>query len=171
MGFGKDGLGQIIYDSVRADMGGLAGLDAVVLGGKYLDALVEDFRIMKMDYWMGLLPAQAVVLINGPILIGIANGKLTAAQIEEALEAVPVNSNDPALEESNRAVWPLETFMIPDADAADNATIWRKGTFNPRWTFNNPDGWQWFAYNYTSSAIVTGSIINIQAKCFGMWVS
>ncbi len=170
MGFGKDGQGQIIYDQTRGGLGALAALDAVEIGGSYNDALVEDFRIMKMDYWMAILPATAITILDGPIIIGLAAGQITAAQVEQALEAVPLNSDATALEESNRPVWPLEIFLIPDADLADNATLVRKGSINLRWTFNNPSGWVWWAYNVSSGALTTGSIAVILAKMFGMWV-
>ncbi len=173
MGFGKDGRGQILYDNIATvNLSGLAGQDVVELGSLYNDTLVEDFRIMKCDYWMGILPAQAVVLLNGPILIGLAAGFLSAAAIEEALESLPLSADTTAIEDANRPVWPLEVFMIPDVDEADNATLWRKGTFNPRWTFGNgsPGGWTWWAYNFSNAAIVTGTNISIFAKMFGMWV-
>ncbi len=170
MGFGKDGMGQILYDQIRGGLGALATLDVALLGGSYDAALVEDFRIFKMDYWMNISPNQATVILDGPVIIGIAAGNLTAAEIEQSLEAIPLNADATALEESNRPVWPLETFLIPDADNADNSDLTRKGSINLRWTFQNPSGWVWWAYNLSSFNLITGSTVVTLAKMFGMWV-
>ncbi len=171
MGFGKDGQGQIIYDSVSTDMTNLATLTAFVIGGRYDATLVEDFRLLRVDYYIGIQPAQAVTLLNGPILVGLAAGNLTATGIGQAIEAAPLDAVSIDLELSNRAVWPLEVMMINDADLGDISGLTVKGTFNPRWTFQNPHGWQWFVYNMGTGALATGSVINITAKCFGMWVA
>ncbi len=172
MGFGKDGRGAIIYDQVSgAGIGALAGNDSVDLGGQYDGALIEDFRIIKLDYFMGLAPSQATIIVNGPIVIGIASGNLTAAGIEQALEAFPLDSASINNELTMRPVWLLETFMMPDADSADNATLWRKGSVTLRWTFQNPHGWRWFAYNYSASATATGATMSIEAKIFGLWIA
>ena len=81
----RDGKGQIIWDRVAsADMGALAANDLVSISGAVFDAMVEDFRIIKMDYWIGLTPAQAIVILDGPILVGVAAGQLDAAEVEEA---------------------------------------------------------------------------------------
>ncbi len=173
MGFGKDGKGQILYESNInvGNMGALASKDLIEFGGSYHDAILEDFRILKCEYYMGLSPAQAIVIQNGPIIVGLASGQLTAAQMEEALEAVPINRGDSALEETMRPVWPLEIFVFHDPDQGPQSDLTRKGEFSPRWTFQNPTGWSWFIFNVGNAALVTGSGLTIVAKFFGVWVS
>ncbi len=171
MGFGKDKAGVIIYDAVEVDIGALNAQDASNLASRNGGNMVEDFRMLRMDYWMAIKPAQAVVVLDGPIIVGVSHGDLTGAEVEEALESIVLgNDNIVANEQAMRPVWPLEVFIIPDADSADNATLVRKGTFKPRWTFPNPAGWRWWVYNNSDAQLVTGTNLNILAKCFGVWL-
>ncbi len=172
MGFGKDGKGVIIYDAVGENIGALASNDAIAFSSRAVGAMIEDFRMLKCEYWMAIRAAQAVVLADGPVVVGMAHGGLTAALIEETLESTVLDQGSfVAIEEASRPVWPLEVFMIPDADSGNVVDLTRKGSFTPRWTFNNPDGWVWWAYNLSSQVLITGNELNIQAKCFGVWVA
>ncbi len=134
MGFGKDGKGQILYDSFNLAPGALASKDLAAAAGRY-GALVEDFRIIKMDYYIAFVPQGA----GDHLLFGIANGELTAAQIEECLESAPLNYNDAVgMEQAMRQVWPI--VALGDASGATGVTV-VTGSVNLRWTFANPDGW------------------------------
>jgi len=171
MGFGKDGQGQILYDSVHVTLGAVTTKDVVTMTSPYATNTIEDFRMLRMDYWMGILPHPDILVLTGPVVIGVAAGNLTAAEIEEALEAVPLDQSSTLLEHSNRAVWPLEVFMLADTDAPANTQMTvAKGTFNPRWTFANPHAWKWWIYNSGIVTLVAGINVDIVAKCFGMWV-
>ncbi len=57
MGFGKDGMGIIQYDFIDLGLGALASLDVINGNGRVAGNLVEDFRIIKMDYWIAFRPA------------------------------------------------------------------------------------------------------------------
>ncbi len=163
MGFGKDGKGQILYDSFNFAPGALAALDNAVVPGRY-GALVEDFRIIKMDYYIGYTPAAQ----GDFLLFGIANGELTAQQIEECLESSPLNYNDAiGSEQAGRQVFPLE--ILGEGSAGGNSAG-IKGSENLRWTFANPDGWQYFLYNFTGGPIATGSLVEFICKIYGVWV-
>ncbi len=128
--------------------------------------------MMKLDYYIAINPAPADVILDGPVLVGVAQGALSAAQIEATLDRIVTGQGSiTPLEESSRPVWPLELFNIPDADSGDNSSLTRKGEKTIRWTFNNPDGWSWWAYNMSSAVLITGNNFNCIAKCFGMWVT
>ncbi len=172
MGFGKDGKGTIIWDRLSsAALGALAPVDVVGLSGSVFNAMVEDFRILKMDYFVGLQPAQAIVVQDGPLLFGVASGHLLAAEIEEAIESILLNRGGvPEGEQAMRPVWPLEVFVMHDPDQGPQSDLTRKGSFNPKWTFTNPDGWRYWVYNMTGGAIITGSTISLITKSFGVWV-
>ncbi len=164
MGFGKDGKGQILWSRSSFTVGVLAALDLAANGDGYT-SLEEDFRILRTDYYISFAP-QAVADI---LLIGMADGGLTAAEIEEAIESRPQDLNDyPANEQVMRPVWPVE--ILGDASAgAGPVTV--KGTVNPKWTFKSPEGWQWWIYNTSAAAATTtGGIVTIIAKHFGVWV-
>ncbi len=172
MGFGKDGKGVIIHDSVNnLDIGALAARDCVLITNRMGGTLVEDFRMIKTEYFLGIRPSQTTTLFGGPILIGVAYGDLIAAEIEEALESVVLGQGDlPAIEEAMRPVWPLEIILMPDADLGNSSDLTRKGEFSPRWTFPNPSGWRWWVYNMSTVALVAGNGISVQSKSFGVWV-
>ncbi len=172
MGFGKDGKGAILYDRVAdGAVGALAARDVVLLNGSYSSALLEDFRIIKMDYWLSVTPSQAVTLINGPMLIGLADSRYSAAEIEECIESTVLNRGNTDEELAMRAVWPLEMINVPDADAGDISDLVRKGSVNIRWTFTNPNGWKWWVYNASAGAFASGNLLQVQSKIFGVWVS
>ncbi len=172
-GFGKDGKGQILWENGINDgnIGALATKDVVEFGGSYHEALEEDFRMLKCEYWMGIAPAQAITVADGPILVGFASGSLQAAEIEECLESVPINHSDILLEKAMRPVWPLETFVIQDPDTGNAGDLHRKGSFNPKWTFANPDGWTWWIYNLSTATLTTSNLLSISAKFFGVWIT
>ncbi len=112
--------------------------------------------------------------LEGPILVGMAPGGMTAAEIEQAIETTVDDSNDiPDVEFANRMIWPLEALVVQSdttngASAGSVTTV--RGEFNPRWTMPNPDGWTWWAYNFGTANLTTGGTVSITAKYFGVWV-
>ncbi len=172
MGFGKDGRGQILYDQISAGIGTIAANDVSLMGGRYDGSMLEDFRIIKMDYWITLTPAQAITVLDGPITIGIASGDLTSAEIEEAIEAAPLGNSDVvANARSMRPVWPLESYVLKDPDTGGVPALTRKGSINIRWTFPNPTGWTYWAFNHGAGTLTTGNNIFGLLKLFGLWVA
>jgi len=164
MGFGKDGKGQILYENVALLPGALAAKDVIAGFGAYQDNLIEDFRILKSEIHWGTRTGTA----GDSFMWGIAGGELSAAEIEEALEARPFNTNDNvALERSMRPVWPLGVSVLADDPSTSGGVPIEK---NVRWTFANPNGWQFWVYNYTSLAMTTGTICDLFIKHFGVWV-
>ncbi len=163
MGFGKDGKGQIFYETSILAPGALAAKDALVdPNGQYNQGtLLEDVRILKSEIKIDVRSGTA----GDVVLIGMANGELSAAEIEGSLESTPLNSNDRGeLEKALRAVFPIVQFTIGD----DPASIDIVKTL--RWTFNNPEGWSWWMYNPRTAAMTTGAEIILFAKHFGVWV-
>ncbi len=171
MGFGKDGKGQILWDDVSADLGTLTNRDAVVIGGKYdAGVLNQHFRIIKIDYFMGIKPSASLTFNNGPVLFGISRGDLAASEIEQAIEALPLDPQSTALEQSMRVVIPLEVMTWSDAAVGEDTPPFITGSKTIRWTFIKDDGWTWWAYNMSAQNLETGTFINIIAKIFGVWV-
>ncbi len=169
MGFGKDGKGQILWDISTITLGALAANDAVsVTQGSNL---LEDFRILKTEYFIGTKFADNS---EGPLLIGMAAGGNTAAEIEEAIEAEPNDISDtPEIEEVMRPVWPVTIHILQSfSGTAEFSTVGKnisEGVLNPRWTMPNPSGWSWWAYNL-GTLFTTGGLVEIAAKHFGVWV-
>ncbi len=164
MGFGKDGKGFILYDVLNVQPGALGTKDVVLSAGQFTGNLDEDFRIVKMEMYAAWNSQAA-----GDILMfGVCNGDLTAAQVEECIEAVPADIDDvPANEFTMRAVFPLAIFHDNFAGtpvAAIEKTL--------RWTFKNPEGWTYWVYNPDSAIpVTTGGKLNVFIKIYGVWVT
>ena len=164
MGFGKDGKGAILYDQVTINPGTLAAHDVIAGNSTYV-GIEQDFRILKSEFYMDFAP-QAV---GDNVLVGIAGGNLSAAAIESAIEARPLEANSLLMEESMRAVWPLVNFGENSTGSGRLVANFEK---NLRWTFRQDDGWVYWVFNTDDSAALTdASEISIFAKHFGLWVN
>ncbi len=172
MGFGKDGKGQILRETVTITVGALAARGVVKhTGGVALDT--TSFRILKSEYFIvTATPFQADL---DQLIFGFANGALSTAQIAAAIEADgPDDRNDPDKEETMRAVWllahVLEGELAAPAGIPQPLNNGLPLIFKPRWTFTPTEGWDWIAYNPLDGAITTGAVFNIVATHFGVWV-
>ncbi len=96
MGFGKDGKGIIIREARSQALGALAQQGAVIIGTNL--GTLERFRIIKEELWAaitGLTTGEGTGL-----LIGIADGDYSLAEIEAALESSgPAGPNDTVIAE------------------------------------------------------------------------
>ncbi len=172
MGFGKDHRGAILRERiVSGALGALAAQDAVSFAGLVLE---EDFRILKSEIYVNVSTLTAGE--GKGLIFGIANGALSAAEIEEAIESGgPLDRNDRVREErSMRNVKALGAM-----DKAENAAT-RSWFTNEaggllllskhRWTYSNPEGWDWWVYNLGGS-MTTGALLQLYAVHYGVWVT
>ncbi len=172
MGFGKDGKGAILKERVKITVGNLAADTGILStsGNRISDALQDDFRIIKTEY---IVTKRDQTGGEGTLLLGIADGELSLAEIEENIElAGPVDRNDRiSTERAERPVWVLGHM----GDNDDLVGV-GSGGFQPtrekvlRWTFSNPEAWDWFVYN-SGTILTAGTIVEIYAKHFGVWVT
>ncbi len=163
MGFVKDGTGVIIREDRAVTTGTLAVNTAILASAQI--TLGEDFRMLKSEFSFQVSNSVA----DESVLIGIANGDLTIAEIAECLEVNgPTDRNDRvAVERSERAVWPIVNIGNASRIANDGLPI----EIKLRWTFSNPEGWVFFAYNQSDATLGTSMIVTIIAKHFGVWVT
>lgn len=163
MGFGKDGKGIIIYENERAVLGGAlnSGIASISIGD-VVGLLTEDFRLLKVE---GAIDIQGLAA-GEMCVVGLADGQLTAAEIQECLAAFPVNPNDyPAIERSHRPVF-LLGYAAGIKNDGHNLVEFEKTI---RWTFSNPDGWMFFLFN--PGANHAGALTYILlSKAYGVWV-
>ncbi len=171
MGFGKNNSGVIIRDDSAIALSTLGGESAIVVTTDITWG--EDFRLLKTEFTAiveGLTSTEG----NG-LLIGLADGELTATEIEECLQADgPGDRNDNApAERANRPVW-----IIGAVDPASESTLRFKGArgdflmeWKKRWTFSNPEGLEFFVYNQSGNALTTGATVRINATHYGVWLS
>ncbi len=174
MGFGKDGKGVIIVEQRSQVVGTLNGNASLIIGVNL--ATVERFRMLKNELRAVFVSSTAGDMVG--MGIGIADGDLTTAQIEEAIETNgPLGPNDIVnAEEAMRPVWMLGTFdgrsdvAVAEKVMLDDLTGGAVMTKSVRWTFAAVKSWNYFLYN-GGTAPTTGASILIRAKSFGVWVT
>ncbi len=175
MGFGKDNKGAIIRENTTIALSTLAANTAIKVDGAAL-TLVDDFRMMK-----SLIFSNVTGLTGGEgegLLLGLANGELSVAEIVECINASgPLNTNDRLRQErAERAVWLIGAYESNNADATGTEGTFRGDNGGPMivhklpWTFANPEGWDFFIIN-TGSTLQTGASVRVTATHYGVWVS
>ncbi len=171
MGFGKDNRGVIIRHS--------AAITLLTLNGGAVEiqdtppTWEEDFRLMKSEYYFSLQGATFVE-DDGPLIFGIAFGDLTAAEIAEVLVLDGPFARDDRVttEIAERPVWlicQIRNSLQASVDAQEY--LEPLVTKSPRWTFSDPDGFVYFAFNMGQGALTTGGVLRIVAKHYGVWVT
>ncbi len=169
---GNKGLTMSRFETPGIVLGALA--DSDVISVQRGQTNTEDVKLLHCKYSMTFLPSLTDTF-EGPITVGWAPGDLTDAEIEECIEAVPLHDSDyPAIEHSQRPVFPLETFsMLIDTTNGLNVgavPLVKQGEFKPRWRIQEETGWRWWAYNHSGSALATGGFVEVFAKWFGVWL-
>ncbi len=173
MSFGKDGKGIIINEKHTLSLGTLAS--GAALKATSL-VMVEDFRMLRSEVIAiveGLTAGE-----GGGLVFGLANGKLSDAEIAGCLVADgPLNKNDTTVANI------VERFckLIGVVDHIDiGATSLRfvdaimdgpMMVTKPRWSFSAPESWAFFVYNQGASALTTGASVQLQARSFGVWAN
>ncbi len=167
MGFGKDGKGAIIKEFSSLALGTLASNTGLLMGAL---ALQEDYRILKTRILSSLFNHT-----SGETALSLwhVNGELSLAEIEEAIESSgPVDRNDRiGVERSERYVRMVGAY-VPNAQGT-TAHLQGKGMieFNPRWTFSDPEGWDWVVFNHDINGLTTGTVVILEATHFGVWLT
>ncbi len=145
--------------------------------------LSEDFRILKSELTAGIRGLDDEDISQG-LLLGIANGELSAAEIAACLTSGgPLDRNDRANQETaERWVKILSSLEMNYPNNTASAKTQVDGIFKgeggssvivskDRWTYSDPEGWQFFIFNNTSNSLVTGAQARLQATHYGVWVS
>ncbi len=166
-GFGKDGKGQILNEFDTITLGTLAAQSAIGAGNNY--PIGDEFRLISTKFFAvmnGHTPGE------GPILLGIADNELSDAEIGFALSLEPTDKNDnAALESTHRPVFILGAFNGGGTTGfIGGAGDGQMGKETVRWTFSNPEGWTWFAFNSDPAALTTGTVVTFYARHYGVWV-
>ncbi len=171
MGFGKDGKGVILRESLSIGIGTLAAFAALKIGTA--PAILERYRIIKSEIVASITGVTAGEM-NG-LYLGLSDGDLTLAELEAAIENNgPLGPNDTVSEAvSMRPVW---WFGVTHHNETLNEVTFQneQGGYlmsrNVRWTFARTKSWSWFVYNM-GTAPTTGATLSLRAKNFGVWVT
>ncbi len=122
---------QVIHESLEFTPGALTGPQASIGNTKIDSSRGQGARITKFKAaisWSGKTADE------GPILVGYSTG-LTSTEVKETLIANPQRSDDiPAIEESNRKVFPV--WMIPKQGTDKTAS-------NSNFNMRNVTGFPW----------------------------
>ncbi len=164
--------GVIIREDTDLTVGAFSASTAKLIGNL---AMEEDFRMLKSELQVfieGLTAGEA-----DDIKLGIANGALTIAQIKAAIETNgPIDANDRANKETAERFVKIVGVLRLLPDQTSGVKGYFVGENNspmievkPRWTFNNPEGWNWFLFN-NGSTLTTGAAVRLQAVNYGLWV-
>ncbi len=169
MGFGKDGKGAILREFVSIDLGTLAGSTVVKASANLV--LQDDFRILKTEY---LAFMEEDLADDGEaVFFGIADNELSIAEIAELLVlSGPLDRNDRlSTERAERPVWNCGLFKGVALPVLNNGMLIERS--GKPWTFSNPEGWTWYAFNPTAAALgdANASAIKIMATHYGVWVT
>ncbi len=172
MGFGKNNTGVIIRDNSAIALSTLGGEAAIVVTTDV--GWEEDFRLLKSEVYAlveGLTSGEGQGLV-----LGIADGELTAIEINECLQADgPGDRNQNVQRErAERPVWIIGGMgALIDQDIG--RFLGREGgplmEWKKRWTFSDPEGLEFFVYNQSGTALTTGATVRLDATHYGVWVT
>jgi len=172
MGFGKDGTGVIITELDDITLLTL-GVAAVVKQDTPLP-ITEDFRMLKsVHHWS--LTGATTVSGDGPLVMGIANDSLSAAEIVAALIADgPLDRSDRVKQElAERGVFAFDMDLISfDVSTAsvNGSRVSGVVTNTQRWTYSSAVGWSLWIFNLGTGALTTGGVVRVLSKYFGVWL-
>ncbi len=171
MGFGKDGKGVMIREDTTHTLGTLAAATGIlVTNGGMIDALQEDFRILKTE---GSSAIQGLTAGEGGLSLYMINGELSLAEAEAAIELNgPQDRNDRVSQEFAGRWVRFVGVYVPTGNGAQ-ASLHGTGSmdFKPRWTFSDPEAWNWMVYSNNAGPITTGAIVRQKLTHFGVWVT
>lgn len=170
MGFGKDHKGVIIRENVLITVGGLAGQTGILStgGSRLSDNLGNNFRILKTELMISKIDQTSD---EGTLFLYMVNGELSLAECEETIQnGGPVDRNDSdQRERSERFVKPVGMLNC-STDITNAGTVFTPVIeFNPKWTFSNPEGWDWMIFNQ-GAALTAGTLVRFFATHYGVWV-
>ncbi len=172
MGFGKGGTGVIIREDSTVTLGTLAGKTGILISSAQIE---EDFRMLK-----SIIAAHIDGLTagDGPLSLYQVNGELFLAECEEAIEMDgPVDRNDRLNTERAERYVKLVGWFVPDGQGTSAILVGPGGSVGapaevkPRWTFSNPEAWDYMIYNESAGNLTTGASVFLKATHYGVWVT
>ncbi len=166
MGFGKDGKGVIVRMNEVQALGATLAAVTAILAKNF--AFTEDFRAISVNLDMTL---DNLTQQEGPISVWMGNGNMSLAEVAQAITVQgPLGPN--AQTENEQAMRPLYRLGMfsneQGAGGMQSIHIER----NIRWTFSNPDGISFWAFNNDSANALstTSPVLTICGEIFGVWV-
>ncbi len=148
---------------VSTALGALSARD-LILSGFVAAQVVGGTLISTKTVHTILSPDQ----FDGPFLIGVATGALTAAEIEAAMENLgpsgPAHSTQTELSSRFRHIRTLGVIQFDDAAAGSAGVLWIDEQIKMGWA-EQDGGYQWWLYNL-GPALVAGSTWEVTERSF-----
>ncbi len=130
------------------------------------DAFGRDFYWISSDLYWGMTNHTAA---EGPLVVGLAHGDYTVAEIAEALNITGMENpgDKTAKEQGRRQVRRAGQFsgVVGDEVLNDGKTIRTRSKFMVE-TTQAPAFW---AQNKSSATLTTGTLIKVSGKLYGRW--
>ncbi len=157
---------QKIYDHVLVSLSTLGNNAAIGTVSKIDGARQQGCRIRKL---MLAVSAEGRTATEGPLMYGICNLELTAAEIAEAIVADPQGPEDtPASEQVNREIMVLG-LLKPNVLLDSGLTLHTEIKY-PWKTIPEEQGIQYWVMNRSGGTLTAGSLIKFNAFIYGDWL-
>ncbi len=169
-----DTMDGLQFNPVRLNndaLGALAADTAVQLNQAIGSGSTQSFLAKRIKYALGITDATD----TDGIIIGIASGSATVAEIQAALTVTVSNPDDAgskAVSANKRNIW-WETVRYLHAEASQGHIVLNEdislggGKGIP---MKEADGFQLFAYNPSTAALTTGMTVQGLLMFSGVWL-
>ncbi len=171
--------GNLVQQAMLVDtvaLGTLGARTAIALNTAF-NALTATFLMMRVRYLLKL--SGSTLGDDGPILIGIAKGNASIAEIGSAMiennTSGPEDVTQSLTEDTSFSVYQNTVVsMIGESTVEDGHPATKSGWIRFGGKRGIPasegSGWQLFAFNSGSSALTTGAVVNGLAHTQGVWL-
>ncbi len=162
--FGENTMAQILHEHIQFAHGAVAVDDVESTPSLAIKVANENgFRLLKTEYLSYTVGHAAG---EGPWYYGLAGPGLSAAEIEEALEAVPVGPVDlPPAVNAKRPVWILGMHLLLTQIGFIERPM---RSINIGWSF--PEGSALSFFVWAPNAAITQGETHIYMKHYGVWL-
>ncbi len=151
---------------VTAELGLSTLGDNTVLTQSILGALGEEMFFISADLTWTLAEATAG---EGPIKVGVAHGDLTAAEINEALDASPLDRDDIIANERRRR--PVRTVgMFRSTTATEVLNDGRKIRTTIKMKVGIGHDLNFWARNQSGATLTAGTQIQVDGVLYARWI-
>ncbi len=163
------------YQSLPVDtdtnLGTLATLTAVSLDSTYGSGMTRTFLLKYFKY---LLILESLTTTEGPVIIGLAKGSATAAEIASAFvndSPDPDDATSLTIVAARQAVfWQSVQILDGRTDTVNSAKV-QMGARGKGIPIIEDDGIQLFAFNADISSLTTGARVRGMYFLEGVWLN
>lgn len=163
---------QVLPVDTDTNLGTLATLTAVSLDGTYGTPITRAFLMKAVNYWLTL---ESLTTSEGPVIIGLANGTATVAEIANWFSALTVADSDDAgaagiIAQLKTIVYAQSVIVLDgraDTVLSIRKTLGGRGSGIP---VQEDTGFQLFAFNADISTLTTGARIRGVYAVEGVWL-